>query len=109
VHGRLSLANGNPGFRIWIVGTKRILGVAEFPPEEPLMPSKLRELALGEQFVFADFTVVPLSKEEEGVMRMVRVIRAEQTVITDGSLKFIRRISERIEEENSFRFEVRQK
>jgi hypothetical protein len=91
VHGRLSLANGNPGFRIWIVGTKRILGVAESPPEQPLMPSKLFDLAR-ENFVFSDFTVVPLTKDEPGVMRMVRVIRAEKIVVTDGSLQVIRRI-----------------
>ena len=91
VHGRLSLANGNPGFRIWIVGTKRILGVAESPPEQPLMPSKLFALAR-DNLVFADFTAVPLTKDEPGVMRMVRVIRAEKIVVTDGSLKVIRTI-----------------
>ena len=91
VHGRLSLYNGNPGFRIWIVGTKRILGVAESPPEEPLMPAELFELAR-ENLVFGDFTVVPLTKDEPGVMRRVRVIRAERLVITDGSLRVIRRI-----------------
>lgn len=91
IHGRLSLYNGNPGFRIWIVGTKRILGVAESPPEQPLMPAKLFELAR-ENLVFGDFTVVPLTKDEPSVMRMVRVIRAERIVITDGSLKVIRRI-----------------
>lgn len=91
VHGRLSLYNGNPGFRIWIVGTKRILGVAESPQEQPLMPEKLFELAR-ENFVFGDFTVMPLTKDEPGVMRKVRVIRAERIVITDGSLRVIRRI-----------------
>jgi hypothetical protein len=92
VHGRMSLYNGNPGFRIWIVGTKRILGVAESPPESPLMPAKLFELARQEHLVFGDFTVVPLTKDEPGVMRMVRVIRAERIVITDGSLKILQRI-----------------
>ena len=91
IHGRLSLANGNPGFRIWIVGTKRILGVAESPPEEPLMPAKLVEVAR-KNLVFGDFTVVPLTKDEPGVMRMVRVIRAEHLVITDGNLQVIQRI-----------------
>src|ERR1700754_4715838 len=27
VHGRISAANGNPSIRIWVVGTKRMLGV----------------------------------------------------------------------------------
>jgi hypothetical protein len=42
--------------------------------------------------VFGDFTVVPLTKDEPGVMRMVRVIRAEHLVITDGNLQVIQRI-----------------
>lgn len=92
VHGRLSLYNGNPGVRIWVVGTKRILGVAESPPEVSLMPAKLGELVQDQVFVFGDFTVVPLTKDEPGVMRMVRVIRAERLVITDGNLNFIRRM-----------------
>jgi hypothetical protein len=99
VHGRLSLYNGNPGFRIWIVGTTRILGVAESPPEVPLMPSKLRDLMREESLVFGDFTVLPLTKDEPGVMRMVRVIRAERIVVTDGSLKVIRRIDAPIEKD----------
>lgn len=100
VHGRLAVYNGNPGCRIWVVGTKRILGVAEtLPPETSFMPAQLRELlAQGDQLVFADFTVVPLTVDRPGEMRMVRVIRADRVVVTDGNLKLIRRIVGPIED-----------
>jgi len=29
VHGRISFSNGNPSVRIWVVGTKRMLGIEE--------------------------------------------------------------------------------
>lgn len=99
VHGRLSVYNGNPSCRIWIVGTKRILGVAESaPPEVSFMPERLRQILTTENLIFADFTVVPLTKDEAGVMRMVRVIAAENIVVADGQLRFIRRVPERIEQ-----------
>jgi hypothetical protein len=99
VHGRLAFYNGSPCCRIWVVGTKRILGVAELPPEKSLLPEKLSELLQWENLIFGDFTVVPLTKEESGVMRLVRVIRVENTVITGGNLKVIRRIGTPIAEE----------
>ncbi len=96
VHGRLSVYNGNPGCRIWIVGTKRILGVE--PPEVSFMPGQLRQILTADNLIFADFTVVPLATDEPGVMRMVRVTAAENIVVTDGQLKFLRRVPEKIEE-----------
>ena len=99
IHGRLSVYNGNPGCRIWIVGTKRILGVAESdPPEVSFMPEGLRQILATDNLIFADFTVVPLTKDEPGVMRMVKVTAAQNVVITDGQLKFLRRVPGRIEE-----------
>jgi hypothetical protein len=100
VHGRMWIQrNGTVAPRIWIVGTKRILGVAQDTKTElPLMPSALGELTW-DTFVFADFTVIPLAKDEEGVMRMVRVVCAENIVVTDWDLKFLRRIPSKIEEE----------
>lgn len=99
VHGRLSVYNGTPSCRIWIVGTKRILGIAESsPPEVAFMPVGLRQILTDEHLIFADFTVVPLTKDEPGVMRRVRVAAAENIVITDGQLRFLRRVPGKIEE-----------
>jgi hypothetical protein len=93
IHGRLTWANGNPGLRIWVVGTKRILGVAEDPPESSLIPKRLSDIANAGQVVFADFTLIPLTPDEPGFMRMVRVIRADHVVITDGNLKVLQLIA----------------
>ncbi|HTO05622.1 MAG TPA: hypothetical protein VMR86_01070 [Myxococcota bacterium] len=42
VHGRLALGNGNPGRRIWVVGTHRMLGV--FPDDPaPVEPECLAD------------------------------------------------------------------
>ena len=109
VHGRLSVYCGNPSCRIWIVGTKRILGVAESdPPEAVLMPAKLRELFAPERLIFGDFTVLPLTKDEAGVMRMVRVISAENIVIADDRLQFIRRVVEDVADEPGLRGPLRE-
>ena len=100
VHGRLCVYCGTPSCRIWVAGTKRILGVAETDPSETaLMPSKLSALLTTQNVIFGDFTAVPLTKDEEGVMRIVKVVAAENLVITDGQLQFIRRVQGKIGEE----------
>jgi len=73
--GRFAVYNGNPSFRIWKVGTNRLLGVREGSPEDPMMP---HELFYGiDARVFADFLVCPLTKERPGWMQMVCVQSAE--------------------------------
>jgi hypothetical protein len=100
VHGRLWVQrNGVTNPHIWVVGTKRILGVPLPEGDDPLLiPSRLRQIGW-DYYIFADFTVAPLTNDEEGVMRMVRVISAENIVVTDWDLKFVRRIRESIPEE----------
>jgi len=94
--GRLNFYNFSPAYRIWKVGTKRILAVysgpAAFPPrtdedsEAPEFPARLerifsiesqrkRELKqLSPELigpVFADFEVCPLEPEQAGEMQAV--------------------------------------
>ena len=70
VHGRLSIWNGNPTFRIWPVGTKRMLGVRE----EFELPSELDPyLGHFDDVVYADFNVCPLTTSKPGVMQIVCV------------------------------------
>ena len=78
VHGRLTLGNGTPGFRIWPVGTKRMLGVLDGNGEDEtdnVIPSKVRKLAFApgglEIPVFGDYEVCPLTTERQGWMQMV--------------------------------------
>lgn len=101
VHGRLSLYNGTPSFRIWVIGTKRILGVSQAPPEIPYMPIQLERLVTWENFVFGDFTIVAQTKDTPGEMRMVRIVSARNLVITDEKLAFIRRVDGEIAEERT--------
>jgi hypothetical protein len=88
-HGRLSIYNGNPPWRMWKVGTHRILaicsGPSTFPPRNdqdsfnPELPPNLeraykaeepRKSRLKEPFpdpAFADFEVCPLEGEMQAV------------------------------------------
>ena len=80
VHGRLRAYNGNPTFRIWPVGTMRLLGVTgPHPGEEPVMPADL-----GCDFdhdVYADFEVCPFSAATEGVMQRTCIESARHAVV----------------------------
>ena len=83
VHGRLTYYNGNPSSRIWIVGTKRLLGVRESDGEVAHMPRELRELMSWGREIFADFVVEPLTPSKPGVMQMVRVVSASKIIVTE--------------------------
>lgn len=66
--GRLSLWNGNPSFRIWPVGTNRLLGLRGACQEA---------LGLGtwhpyhDKELWADFTVSPITPQRPGEMQFV--------------------------------------
>lgn len=83
VHGRLTYYNGNPSSRIWIVGTKRLLGIREAGDEVANMPKELRDLMSWDREIFADFVVEPLTPYKQGVMQMVRVVSASKIVVTE--------------------------
>ena len=83
VHGRLTYYNGNPSSRIWIVGTKRLLGVRESGDEVAYMPKELRDLMSWDREIFADFVVEPLTPYKERVMQMVRVVSVSKIVVTE--------------------------
>jgi len=84
VHGRLRAYNGNPTFRIWRIGTRRLLGVTGVHPgEEPVLPEGL---ACGfDCDVFADFEVCPFTREKAGVMRRVCVESASKVTLVGVS------------------------
>jgi len=104
--GRLNFYNGNPSYRIWKVGTKRILGVysgpAAFPPrtnedsENPAFPANLddvfeAEITRNERAkqtapyligpVFADFEVCPLEPDVPGEMQAVCIESARDIFV----------------------------
>ena len=67
VHGRLSNWNGNPTSRIWIVGTKRMLGLREGTELPPALEKRLCDF---DQEVYGDFEFCPFTPEKPGVMQV---------------------------------------
>jgi len=91
VHGRLSFYNGNPSFRIWRIGTKRILGVSDWQiiGDESAelanlrLPPDIQKRLQSDIFrtdIFGDFTVCPLSVERPGWMQDICIAHAENLV-----------------------------
>ncbi len=102
-HGRLSAYNGNPTYRIWKIGTRRILGVfngpSHFPPPiasydddvfNPEFPTALlRAYKLSYNRwkwgwppdVFADFEVCPLEPERYDEMQAVCIESAKNIFV----------------------------
>ncbi|WP_144034436.1 hypothetical protein [Sphingomonas sp. IBVSS2] len=84
VHGRLFASNGNPAARIWVVGTKRILGIdADEDLSLDQLPANVRRLWLptGNLFnasVYGDFRVCARKPQRPGVMQRVIVTRASR-------------------------------
>jgi len=78
VHGRLGHYFGNHEWRIWPVGTHRLLAVEPDPDDirysvvEPL-PSLVKDESIFS--IFGDFQVCPLDPDEPGRMRRVCVNR----------------------------------
>jgi hypothetical protein len=84
VHGRLFAANGNPGVRIWRIGTGRILGVhncnGDFDSED-VVPANIRAvLRNGDSDIYGDYTVCPFRNDHPGRMRPVCIKRAMNLV-----------------------------
>ena len=94
VHGRLSIYNGNPTFRLWIVGTNRILGISGGDLEPAEMPKQLEKLFTSTNVtIYGDFTVSPITTYQDGVLQFVRIEKAKNLVVYSGS-KFLNKISE---------------
>jgi len=86
-HGRLSVYNGNPMYRIWIIGTKRLLGIRGGDLDEADMPKELEQL-FTKTFVriYGDFTVTPIDTYKKGTMQTVRIDAVKNLVIyRDGA------------------------
>lgn len=72
IRGRASYWNGNPSLRIWIIGTKRLLGVNEKPYEYACVPENLRKAFVNlDSEVYGEFTVCPFTSCKSGVMQIV--------------------------------------
>ncbi|HEX2815692.1 MAG TPA: hypothetical protein VHN39_04840 [Phenylobacterium sp.] len=88
VHGRLSLWNGAPAFRIWIVGTHRVLGVPQGDRTFAEWPAPLQTLLAAREAggewdtaIWGDFKVCPLTRERPGWMQQVRLVEASHLTV----------------------------
>jgi hypothetical protein len=78
------VANGTPGLRIWRVGTKRILGVADSEGDIGggcVLPDTLAKLVRVGTWIYADFVLRPTTPERPGWMQMVCVASAKRIVV----------------------------
>lgn len=83
VHGRYSFWNGNPSFRIWHVGTHRILGVVD--DESPIVAPDLWKATSVDKVVWGDFEVCPFTKRRPDEMQRVCVESATHLFVQDFS------------------------
>ncbi|MGZ3404624.1 MAG: hypothetical protein ACXWKR_07260 [Phenylobacterium sp.] len=86
VHGRMAIYNGTFSFRIWAIGTHRMLRVVDealdnfgdvgrLPPELARALDPYRENLWGHD-VFADFKVCDVTESRPGVMQTVTLAGA---------------------------------
>ena|SRR6266851_4785031 len=90
-HGRLSIYNGYPTFRLWKIGTHRLLNIYSGPGAGPFdnlrpdedeleLPVNLMKHDFTKASVFGDFEVCPLSPEKEGRMQPACIESARNIV-----------------------------
>lgn len=93
VHGRMAFYNGSFSYRIWVIGTRRVLGVVDARGRnvdevdalpQPL-PDRLRPYQ-GDPWrprVYGDFKVCAFTRQRQGVMQRVTLEAAKTIVVTD--------------------------
>lgn len=84
VHGRLSTYNGNPAVRLWLIGTRRVLGVSDQRfslPGYRNIPEDLAQQLDGENIVIGDFLVCPFTRSRPGAMQLMCIESAKNVVV----------------------------
>ncbi|HEY7404980.1 MAG TPA: hypothetical protein VIB39_15755 [Candidatus Angelobacter sp.] len=90
-HGRLAFYNGTPAYRLWKVGTHRLLGIYSGPsvdrlsldnenPELPASIYRVYDPAVG-GLLFGDFEVCPLEPEVAGAMQAACIESARNLLL----------------------------
>jgi len=92
-HGRLGLYNGNPSFRVWRIGTTKIVGIHSGPGaqsrdaedgEHPEFPANIEELVdqvVDGHRIFADFEICPFAPERRGEMQFGCIESAKHIIV----------------------------
>ncbi len=78
VHGRMSLANGAPTVRIWVIGSNRVLGVVQQNERFDDLPANVRRIwaadgddAMWRSDLFGHFRVCAVTPSRPGRMQLV--------------------------------------
>lgn len=79
VHGRVGLSNGAHAFRLWVVGTKRMIAVSL--EGEGVPGCVLEHISRGRARVFGDFLLCPFTEDRPGWMRLACIESAENLVV----------------------------
>jgi hypothetical protein len=92
-HGRLGVYNGNPSFRVWRIGTTKIVGIHSGPdaqrrdpedgehPEFPPNVERLVDRLVDGHRIFADFEICPFAPERKGEMQFGCIESAKTIVL----------------------------
>lgn len=91
VHGRLAAYNGAPSFRLWKIGTHRLLGIYSGPKvrdagdnEHPEFPHSIEgRLKPFDTSIVADFEVCPLEEEKPNTMQAACIESAKNIVVQE--------------------------
>ena len=76
--------NGNPTFRMWKVGTNRLLGLTGLQWGEDFIGPEIVKNNIGFGIiVFGDFIVCPFSRDKPGHMQYACIQKAENLRIED--------------------------
>ena len=92
--GRLAFYNGNPPYRVWKIGTRRVLGIfsgpAMWPPHDqrdqlkPALPVNVEAMFdPPHNRIFADFEVCALEAERPGWMQAACIESAKDIYVDD--------------------------
>ena len=88
VRGRMALWNGAPTVRIWVIGTRRILGIVQRDNAFDQLPAPIRKLWDGKNHnaewntvIYGDFKVCARAPMRRGQMQMVTVMNARRLVL----------------------------
>jgi hypothetical protein len=89
VRGRLSMYNGNPTYRLWRAGTRRILGVSDSFAEAgyTTIPAEMTSQLNWENELWGNFLVCPFTRPRSGVMQMICIESAKNLVVRKRQLK----------------------
>lgn len=79
--GRIRVYNGSLIFRLWRIGTKRLVAIV--PDEDPIMPEAVKQEIEFSADVFGNFVLCPFTAEAPGVMQLACIASASDVRVVE--------------------------